>query len=201
MPTPDHLQYIAGVLIAAWLSWRAVRGLLRLLVLCAAGLLLAAISGCGVPGSDAAQTASRSAQTGTIARVVDGDTVHVTIAGTDETVRVLGLSAPETSRRRDCGGPEATALMRRLAPKGATVTVTTNVATGDNRDAFGRLLAHLDVRGRDIGERIIRAGRATVYSFRGRQFSRIARYEAAARDARRARRGSWATCPGFDARR
>ena len=68
-------------------------------------------------------------------------------------------------------------------------------------DAFGRTLTFMDVRGRDVGEQIIRAGRATVYSFRGRQFSRIDRYEAAERDARAARRGSWATCPGFDSRR
>ena len=117
------------------------------------------------------------------------------------TLRILGISAPETKRRRDCGGPEATALMRRLAQPGSKVTVSTDSSTGDMTDAFGRTLAFMDVRGRDVGEQIIHAGRATVYSFRGRRFSRLARYEAAERDARQARRGSWATCPGFDSRR
>ena len=91
--------------------------------------------------------------------------------------------------------------MRRLAPPGAKVTVSTDSTTGDAVDAFGRTLGFADVRGRDVGEQIIRAGRATVYSYRGRRFSRLARYEAAERDARAARRGSWATCPGFDSRR
>ena len=88
---------------------------------------------------------------------MDGDTVHVSIDDTDVTLRVLGVSAPETRKRRDCGGPEATALMARLAPSGTKVTVSTDSATGDIVDAYGRTLGFADVRGRDIGEQIIRA--------------------------------------------
>jgi micrococcal nuclease len=200
--SPEHLKAMLGLLLAAWLCWRVIRGLARMLVICAFGLLLTGVAACGVPG-DAGSTggAFDSGRSGTLTRVVDGDTVHVAIGGDDVTLRILGISAPETKKRRDCGGPQATALMKRLAPPGTKVTVTTDSTTGDTVDAYGRYLGFADVRGRDVGEQIIRAGRATVYSFRGRRFSRIERYEAAERDARAARRGSWATCPGFDSRR
>lgn len=200
--SPEHLKATLGLLLAAWLCWRIIRGLARVVVVCAAGLLLASVAACGVPhGTGSTGGAFDGGRTGTLTRVVDGDTVHASIARNDVTLRILGVSAPETKKRRVCGGPEATALMRRLAPPGSKVTVSTDSNTGDVIDAFGRTLAFMDRGGRDVGEQIIRAGRATVYSFRGRRFSRIDRYEAAERDARQARRGSWATCPGFDSRR
>ena len=200
--SPEHLKAMLGLLLAAWLCWRIIRGLARVVVVCAAGLLLASVAACGVPdGTGSTGGAFDGGRTGTLTRVVDGDTVHASIARNDVTLRILGVSAPETKKRRVCGGPEATALMRRLAPPGSKVTVSTDSNTGDVIDAFGRTLAFMDRGGRDVGEQIIRAGRATVYSFRGRRFSRIDRYEAAERDARQARRGSWATCPGFDSRR
>ena len=200
--SPEHLKATLGLLLAAWLCWRMIRGLARTLAVGGFVLLLAGAAACGTLG-DAGSTAGTfdGGRSGTLTRVVDGDTVHTSIAGNDVTLRILGISAPETKGRRDCGGPEATALMRRLARPGSKVTVSTDSSTGDVTDAFGRTLTFMDVRGRDVGEQIIRAGRATVYSFRGRQFSRIDRYEAAERDARAARRGSWATCPGFDSRR
>lgn len=201
--SPEHLKATLGLLLTAWLCWRVIRGLARAVIVCALGLLLTCILGCGVPGEAGSTAGSRfdGGRSGTLTRVVDGDTVHVQIAGDDVTLRILGVSAPETKKRRDCGGEEATALMKRLAPPGTKVTVSTDSTTGDTVDAFGRTLGLADVRGRDVGEQIIRAGRATVYSYRGRRFSRLARYEAAERDARAARRGSWATCPGFDSRR
>ena len=201
--SPEHLKAMLGLLLVAWLCWRVIRGLVRVLVVCAFGLVLTGVAACGVPGDAGSSSAEAfdSGRSGTVTRVVDGDTVHVSIDDTDVTLRVLGESAPETRKRRDCGGPQATALMARLAPPGTKVTVSTDSATGDIVDAYGRTLGFADVRGRDVGEQIIRAGRATVYSYRGRRFSRIERYEAAERDARAARRGSWATCPGFDSRR
>lgn len=33
---------------------------------------------------------------GTVTRVVDGDTIHVTVAGEDRTVRLIGVDTPET---------------------------------------------------------------------------------------------------------
>jgi len=45
----------------------------------------------------AAQTAQSGAFTlrGTVTYVVDGDTVHVQIAGRDEKVRLIGIDTPE----------------------------------------------------------------------------------------------------------
>jgi hypothetical protein len=63
-------------------------------------------------GVSAAAAAAPGETAGTVSRVVDGDTVHVTDGrGSRIKVRVLGIDTPETVDRRkpvQCWGPEAT---------------------------------------------------------------------------------------------
>lgn len=138
-----------------------------------------------------------AASAGRVARWVDGDTLHATLAGRDVTVRLLGAGAPETHRRAQCGGAAATKLARRLLPVGTRIVVRTDRASGDVSDAYGRRLGFVDGPRGDVGEALIRAGRATVYRYKQRRFARLKRYRAAERAARHARRGSWRTCPAF----
>src|SRR5205085_9369452 len=96
--------------------------------------------------------------TGTIARVVDGDTVHVTLVGSDQAVRLIGINTPETVKPRTpvmCGGPEASASMHQLAPVGASVRVVTDPGPG-KWDRYGRLLAYLYVNRRDVNAEQVR---------------------------------------------
>lgn len=144
-----------------------------------------------------ASAATPAAATGHVARWVDGDTLHATLAGRDVTVRLLGAGAPETHRSLQCGGIAATKLARRLLPIGTRIIVRTDAASGDVVDVHGRRLAYVDGPRGDVGEALIRAGRATVYRYDRRRFSRLARYRAADHAARKARRGSWRTCPAF----
>lgn len=79
---------------------------------------------------------------GTIVRVIDGDTVEISIANAVQPVRLLGISAPEDNRARggqvQCLGPEATAALTGLLPTGARVSLT----YGPQRhDSDGHLLA------------------------------------------------------------
>ena len=201
--SPEHLEAALGLLLAAWLCWRVIRGLARVVIVCALGLLLTGILGCGVPGEAGSTAGSRfdGGRSGTLTRVVDGDTVHVQIAGDDVTLRILGSAPPrdeEAPRLRRRGGDGPDDASRAAGHEGHRHHRQHDRGHGRR---VRRTLGFADVRGRDVGEQIIRAGRATVYSYRGRRFSRLARYEAAERDARAARRGSWAACPGFDSRR
>jgi len=60
----------------------------------------------------------------------------------------------------------------------------------------GRLLAYVDSRLGDLGERQLRAGLASVYRYRGRRFSRLGRYQRTEDDARDDRRATWSSCGG-----
>lgn len=104
----------------------------------------------------------------TVAYVIDGDTVVVKTAdGAEETVRLLGIDAPEIKHKDDpeskdeCGGQEAKAALEEFLPQGTPVRVQVEndlsdkemakwdsryiqpVAYPDRIDKYGRTLAYL----------------------------------------------------------
>lgn len=149
-----------------------------------------------------------TAWTGTVVRVVDGDTMEVRFPnGEVDTVRLLGVDTPETSAEStspdefegipetDAGraylrawGVEASAFAEsELA--GEEVTVMTG---GDRRGGYGRLLAVIYVDGEDFNERLLTGGFARLYDT---EFGLRDAYAAAESDARERGVGLWA----FDA--
>jgi micrococcal nuclease len=137
-----------------------------------------------------------------ILTVIDGDTVTAQLAtGERVTVRLIGLDAPETHKPNtpvECGGRQATANMRRLAlvgGRGRGVTLVTD-STQPRTDVFGRMLAYARVdSGRDLALEQIRAGWAGAHVY-GAPFKRLRSFKAAARAAKRAKRGVWRACGG-----
>lgn len=129
---------------------------------------------------------------GTVVDVADGDTLDVTTPyGTVETVRIIGIDTPEVYGGTECGGPEASAAMKRLAT-GQKVRVTSD-PTQDRRDHYGRLLAYIDRGGQDLGYIMVKRGLASAYPYDG-PFLRYPRYAKADRQARATSRGSWSRC-------
>jgi micrococcal nuclease len=113
----------------------------------AAIVLLALVSaaGCGSDGDD--EEALGRAATARVLRVIDGDTIEVSIAGAEEDVRYIGVDTPETVKPGapvDCFGPQASAANHRLV-EGRTVRL---VFDRERRDAYGRLLAYVYARAR-----------------------------------------------------
>ncbi len=175
----------------------------------AATAAVAALGGCAAQdGGDAtASTAQISArEPARVTRVVDGDTLKVRLAdGRRKTVRVLGIDTPETKKPGtpvECGGPQASASMARLALQGTGYAakgrdvVLIGDPTEDQVDRFGRILAYVEAGGRDLGEQQIASGWAEMYAYRDRRFERRSRYESAERRARDGRRGVWGACGG-----
>ena len=134
-----------------------------------------------------------------VVRVVDGDTIRVSAGGREQSVRLLGIDTPETHRPGvaiECGGPEASRSMERLAPPGTDVTLEPDPGQ-DRVDRYGRLLAYVRLPdGRLAEDAQVLAGWATVYVFEGRPVSRDAQFRRSMASARGAGRGVWGACGG-----
>ena len=94
--------------------------------------------------------------TWTVTKIVDGDTVDVTQAGTTNRIRVIGIDTPEIGQ---CGYLEATANMTALL---AGKQVNLVAGARDDVDRYGRYLRYLDVDGIDSGLRQIQGGFGTA---------------------------------------
>ena len=78
-----------------------------------------------------------------ILAVIDGDTVDIEIDGRTERARLIGVNTPETkhpTKPIECFGPEASAYMTQLLPKGTDVRIERDT---EARDRYGRMLLYL----------------------------------------------------------
>ena len=98
---------------------------------------------------------------GVVTKVIDGDTIHVLINGTDYKVRYVGINTPEDTTKKERFGPEATARDKELVA-GKTVTLVKDVS---ETDQFGRLLRFVFVGNVLVNYELVRGGyaKATPY--------------------------------------
>ena len=171
-----------------------------------AALALLATAACGTttaatPGGLAVPPAAQSA---TVERVVDGDTVVLRgtgsgpLPGRSTKVRLLEIDAPEVSGRPECFGQEATERVEELLPRGARVRVE---ADRELQDQYGRTLLYVWTdSGASVQEVLVREGAVRTVLFRPND--RYIRDLRAVEDqARTARRGLWGACPDDGRRR
>jgi endonuclease YncB( thermonuclease family) len=119
-----------------------------------------------------------------VTHVTDGDTLWVRPDGGGRTIelRLLDVDAPESCQ---AFGPQATQALRERVLH-ASVQVRTR-----GTDTYGRQLAQLEHRHEDVGRWLVANGYAWSMRFHGRPGP----YGVLEEQARRARRGLWAT-PG-----
>lgn len=133
-------------------------------------------------GAPSLYAAPRSAWTGVVTYVTDGDTLWVRADGASEArkIRLRGLDAPEICQ---AGGPQARQLLaERVLHREVQVQTFA-------RDRYGRLIAQLRVDDEDLAAFMVREGGAWAESHvqgRGRS-----PYSALQAQARRAQRGLW----------
>jgi micrococcal nuclease len=173
----------------------SARRLLVLLLLVAAGAAGATSRG-ALDGGDeqAAGDAAGGADTGSVVKVVDGDTIHVQVGDTREKVRYIGVDTPETkhpTKGVQCFGQKASEFNASLVA-GERVRLVRDV---EERDRYGRLLAYV-YRVRDglfVNAELARLGYAQPLSIP--PDVRFAdRFAALAREAREQGRGLWSAC-------
>jgi micrococcal nuclease len=122
-----------------------------------------------------------------VTAVLDGDTIRI---GTTS-VRLIGVDAPEIAHRAKPGeyfGPEATRFARQML-LGKRVRLTFN--TGDEVDAYGRVLAYVFLEdGTFVNRELVRLGYARALT--RFPFAYADDFRGAQDEARRAGRGLWA---------
>jgi micrococcal nuclease len=133
----------------------------------------------------------------TIVRVVDGDTIVVSVAGRDQRVRLIGIDTPESVKPGspvECFGREASGHLAALLPEGTVVRLVGDV---EQRDRYGRLLAYVyrEADGLFVNAVMARDGFAEPLTIPP-NVAHTAELTAAARSAREGRRGLWAACAG-----
>jgi micrococcal nuclease len=135
-------------------------------------------------------------QPANVARIVDGDTIVVTIGEEDLRVRLIGIDSPETvhpSRPVQCYGEEAKEKLTELIDE-KTIWLEKDVS---ETDRFGRLLRYVYVGDIFVNEYMVREGYAFAVTFPPDIRYRDLFAEAQA-EAEENKRGLWSpdTCDG-----
>ena len=152
---------------------------------------------CQSDSSPAPTTPTALGRNATMLRVVDGDTIDVTIDGHRERVRLIGIDTPETKKPNtpvQCYGPEATAFTKSLLPVDAALHLERDVVA---RDDFRRMLAYvyLATDGTFVNMSIVRHGFAHPLTIAPNS-AHADEFVEAARVAEADNIGLWAKCSG-----
>lgn len=134
-----------------------------------------------------------------VTRVVDGDTIEVSINGKKETIRFIGINTPETVDPRkpvECFGERASAVAKENLT-GETVWLEADPTQGE-RDKYSRLLRFVwtDDATVDFGKVMIATGFAYEYTY-NTPYKYQAVYKQAQKEAEQGKKGLWAdnACP------
>ena len=134
-----------------------------------------------------------------VTKITDGDTIHLSMDGRDETVRLIGINTPETvdpRRAVECFGKEASERMKEIA-KGKIVRLEYDDSQSV-RDTYGRLLAYVYLEdGEMINRKMVAEGYAYEYTYLT-PYKYQKDFRELQRLAQSAKRGLWAadTCNG-----
>ena len=122
-------------------------------------------------------------------RVTDGDTITVTQNGFKTTIRLVGIDAPEKSRKKhEPGQPFSQTSTKYLA--GMVLNKNVDIVSYGN-DRYGRTLGVVYVDGKNVNLEMVKAGLAEVYRGKPAKGFDNEPYQNAENEARRAGIGMW----------
>lgn len=177
------------------LAGRGPGGAIALFVLLAALILLSdeqGGSGAGENGGPGIAAAEGEVLRGEVERVVDGDTIEVSIDGSEADVRYIGIDTPESVKPGtpvECFAKEAAERNRELV-EGERVRL--EVGT-ESTDRFGRLLAYVFVGEALVNAELVEGGYARTLEIPPNT-ERAAQLERLQREASRTGEGLWGAC-------
>ena len=119
---------------------------------------------------------------GTVTYVYDGDTILLQEADTFHRIRLASIDAPEKDQPY---GSEATQFLRTL------IQNKTVLASVQDTDKYGRLIAHIYIDDREISNAMLANGYAWHLAYFDRNDPRFALHQALELQARKAKLGLW----------
>lgn len=134
-----------------------------------------------------------------VTSVVDGDTIKIDKDGKTETIRLIGVDAPETQATNTstrCYGREASSRMQHYV-QSKKVRIEADKSQGD-RDTYGRLLRYVYVEdGTNIAKAMITDGAAKEYTYK-KAYKNQKAFKSTQKKAKNTKKGLWAknTCNG-----
>jgi len=136
-----------------------------------------------------------SRQIATLVKVVDGDTIAVSINGKSKTIRIIGIDTPEVVDKRktvECFGKEASDFANLTLQDNRNLLLESDPTQGE-RDKYNRLLRYvwIDDGEMDFGKFMIGDGYASEYTY-NLPYKYQNEYKQAEKKAREAKRGLWA---------
>lgn len=134
-----------------------------------------------------------------VIKIIDGDTLSVSLNGKIETIRVIGIDTPETVDPRkpiQCFGQKASNMAKEQLLN-QTVQLEFDPSQGE-RDKYNRLLRYvlLDDGSSDFGAIMIRFGYAHEYTY-SLPYKYQEKYKKLQKEAEQGKKGLWAddSCP------
>ncbi len=140
-----------------------------------------------VAGCEGAEPSRCGPSEGTVAKVVDGDTIDLE---SGERVRYLMIDAPESTVETECWGPEAKQANADLV-EGQRVSLSYDVECEDD---YGRLLAYVELSGKQINQVMVERGHACVLHIPPNGDDVVDEYEDLEYAAQMLGKGLWASC-------
>jgi len=137
------------------------------------------------------QTVYAATYQSTVASVTDGDTITLSTPVQGATkVRLLSIDTPETNYNGENQGSHATNAsnyLKQLLPVGTQITLETD---SEEKDTYGRLLAHVFKGRQDVNKEMLLKGHAVSY-YIWPNMKYFTEYQAAVVQARQAGLGIW----------
>ncbi|MDD3006480.1 MAG: thermonuclease family protein [Candidatus Pacebacteria bacterium] len=128
-------------------------------------------------------------------KVIDGDTITVTIDGVNQTIRLIGIDTPEvisSFTTAEYYGAEASAVAKEKLT-GKKVRLESNPVSGD-KDKYDRLLRYVYTdSGTLFNKWMIVEGYAKEYTYNGIVYKYQADFKAAQNTAKTEQKGLWAS--------
>ena len=127
-----------------------------------------------------------------VIRVIDGDTIKVLINNKEETIRLIGIDAPETVDPRktvECFGKKASDKAKEILTA-KPITLESDPTQGD-RDKYNRLLRYVFLNDLNFNKFMISSGYAHEYTYQNNPYRYQAEFKNAQRTAREENKGLW----------
>lgn len=146
------------------------------------------------PASSVATISAEQRTPATVTKVIDGDTVQVSIEGEIEIVRLIGIDAPESvdpKKPVQCFAVEASNKAKELLTN-QSVFLEADPTQGDE-DIYHRKLRYIFLPdGTNFNELMVAEGYAREYSYYGKQYKYRERIKEAQLGSKTKKKGFWA---------